>query len=300
MIKSILSYLIFLTVCFTVGCNVSEPKSEVEKIQGSWLFDTSNLPVLKQERIISKVRDNCGFQFDGDKCHLNCSFYTKDLSNVCFGMRSGYVTNFKIQDDSLKIWDNEKNRWHYYLIKKLTADSLIILDTNMQYSLKYIKPVLKLSDENIYDAIVVSKRFTGEDYDCTDESFYLNKVGDFYYNNHEGIINSGKLNDQLVNSLFSNFKFLDVNKLDNEYVGGGTGGSVTYCIVFLKNNNVVKRVIDQQNTSPDELLIGYVPMVNTLNKITNGVGKFDSNILELIKQESKWFSNKMGSIPISF
>jgi len=67
-------------------------------------------------------------------------------------MTTGFVTNFEIRNDSLRIWDLERKGWHTYLIKDVTKDSLVLFDLNMQYDLTYfyyknsevILPVIRL------------------------------------------------------------------------------------------------------------------------------------------------------------
>ena len=55
-------------------------------------------------------------------------------------MTTGFVTNFEIRNDSLRIWDLERKGWHTYLIKDVTKDSLILFDLNMQYDITYVRP----------------------------------------------------------------------------------------------------------------------------------------------------------------
>ena len=59
---------------------------------------------------------------------------------------------------------------------------------------------------------------------------------------------------------------MDITLLKSEYIGGGTGTSVHYTISFVKNGEIIKRVIDHQNTAPDEPLQGYIAMISKLRQ----------------------------------
>jgi len=124
----------------TLSCGSNKKEESIKNIQGDWVFDTAGLPNIGTGRIISKIRDNCGFEFQNDSCKIACAFYRKNESNVCDGMTTGSVTNFDIRNDSLRIWDLERNGWHTYLIKNLTKDSLVLFDLNMQYDVTYVRP----------------------------------------------------------------------------------------------------------------------------------------------------------------
>ncbi len=123
-----------------VSCTGNNERQSIENIQGSWVFDTATLPDIGSGRVISKIRDNCGFEFRMDSCNMSCAFYRESESNVCDGMTTGFRTNFDIKTDSLRIWDVERKSWHIYLIKNLTKDSLILFDQNMNYDVAYCRP----------------------------------------------------------------------------------------------------------------------------------------------------------------
>ncbi|UIR57984.1 hypothetical protein LZQ00_09235 [Sphingobacterium sp. SRCM116780] len=283
-----------LMICiFVFSCGFDKKDYRINNIQGKWVLDNSDLPIIESNRVISKIRDNCGFQFDKEVCHMNCSFYRKEKSNVYTGMKTGYSTPFKINNDSLKIWDTEKKEWHLYLVEKLTKDSLILFDYNMQYNLKYIRPITFNENESLYNQIIISKIFLGDRDERVDELFYIDRDDYFYYKNSRNEVASYKLDNKIVTSFFSNFRYLDLNKIKNEYIGGGTGSSVHYSISFLKNNKVIKRVIDHQNTGPDELLMGYVPMVSELREMPKSKSEINSEVKKMSEEEYNFFSKKM-------
>lgn len=285
---------IFYVLFLIKSCVPERDALDLEKIQGRWVFDSSTFPSLRGKYAIGRTRDNCGFRFDGQTCYLDCSFFESRLkSNVCNGMSNGYETKFLLSKDSLNIWDEKKQNWHSYLIKKLTLDSLILLNADLGYEAKYIRPKVNKTQNSQFDAIIISKLFFGQYMDCNEEVFYLNLNGDFYYNSQVDVLNSGKVNPSEADSLFANFKYINFNRLESQYVGGGGGDAIFYCVSFVKDNKVVKRVINEENTGPDELLIGYVPLVDFLRKVKHDKRKIDENILELVNRENKWFSEKI-------
>lgn len=275
-----------------VSCTFSKKQESIINIQGSWIFDTSTLPSIGSGRLISKIRDNCGFEFHNDSCNLKCAFYRKNESNVCDGMTTGFITNFDIKKDSLRIWDIYGKSWHTYLIKKLTKDSLVLFDQNMQYDIKYIRP--SIPKNNVFDGIIISKLFLGGGYECVNESFYFDRQGYFYYKNSHDKLLVYRLNQKITNNVFDRYGYLDVNSLKDEYIGGGTGASVHYSIAFIKNGTVIKRVIDHQNTGPDELLQGYIATITDLRKSNGERMNIDNNVLKLVEKEFGVFYKKMG------
>lgn len=277
-----------------VSCtfNKKGESDSIRYIQGKWVFDVSTLPDIGSGRTISKIRDNCGFEFYKDSCNMRCAFYRKRESNVCEGMTTGFMTNFDIKDDSLRIWDVEGRSWHKYLIKKITKDSLVLFDDNMQYDIKYTRP--SKSKNDFFDGIIISKLFIGDGYECVDESFYFDKAGHFYYQNSIDESFVYQYNQKVVDRVFQGYDHLDLSFLKDEYIGGGTGASVHYSISFIKNGSVIKRVIDHQNTGPDELLQGYTRMINDLMKLKGEKVNVNHNILKLVEEECSVFYQKMG------
>lgn len=292
MIRFVLIFIVFIEVLI-MSCTFNKKEEEIKNIQGNWVFDASNLPDIGSDRVISKIRDNCGFEFHNDSCHMRCAFYQINESiNVCDGMKTGFVTNFDIKNDSLRIWDVERKSWHTYLIKSLTKDSLVLFDQNMQYDVKYIRPS---NPKNIFfDGIVISKLFLGGGYECVDESFYFDRQGCYYYKNSNDKRLVYRLNQKTINSVFDRYDYLDINSLKSEYIGGGTGASVHYSIAFIKNGTVIKRVIDHQNTGPDELLQGYITTIAELRKSNGERMNIENNVLKLVEKEVGFFYQKMG------
>ncbi|MNW92980.1 hypothetical protein D3C86_223370 [compost metagenome] len=289
--RCLLVFSVFMGM-FILSCTGNNEKQSIESIQGSWVFDTATLPDIGSGRVISKIRDNCGFEFRMDSCKMSCAFYRESESNVCDGMTTGFRTNFDIKKDSLRIWDVERKSWHIYLIKNLTKDSLILFDQNMNYDVAYCRP--SSSENNSFDGIFFSKVFVGVGYTCVDESFYFDRRGNYYYQNSNDELSAYRFNQKIVDRIFQAYDRLDVGSLKSEYIGGGTGPSLHYSISFIRNGTVIKRVIDHQNTGPDELLQAYIVMISNLKKYKAEKVNFDHKLSKLAREESQIFYQKMG------
>lgn len=279
-------------IIFVASCTFDKNDETINNIQGNWVFDTSSLPNIGSGRLISKIRDNCGFEFFTDSCNMKCAFYRKNESNICEGMTEGVLTKFDIKNDSLRIWDFERKSWHSYLIRNLTKDSLVLFDQNMQYDIKYVRP--SNSKNSSFDGIIISKLFLGGGYECIDESFYFDKHGYFYYKNSKDKALIHWVNQFTVDSLFLGFSHLDINSLAYEYIGGGTGASVHYSVSFIKDGKVIKRVIDHQNTGPDELLQAYTSLINSFRKLEGSTTNVNNSVSKLVREEFNIFCKKMG------
>ncbi len=98
----------------------------------------------------------------------------------------------------------------------------------------------------------------------------------------------------MVDRIFHACDRLDVGSLKSEYIGGGTGPSLHYSISFIRNGTVIKRVIDYQNTGPDELLQAYIVMISNLKKYKAEKVNIDHKLSKLAREECQIFYQKMG------
>ncbi len=284
-------FFIAIIGSLTVSCTFNREEPMERDIQGHWVFDTSTLPNIGLGRVISKTRDNCGFEFYNDSCKLGCTFYRKSESNVCCGMSTGFSTKFNIKKDSLRLWDIEQNAWHTYFIESLTKDSLVLFDHNMNYNIKYIRP----SDltNRLFEGIIISKLFLGDSYNCIDESFYFDRLGNYYDDNSSDEHFGYRIDPKIVDCIFRKYDRLNIDFLKSEYIGGGTGASLHFCISFVKNGSIIKRVIDHQNTGPDELLQAYTFMISSLKKSKGNKINVNHPITKQVGKEGKIFRQKM-------
>lgn len=270
--KTVLKLLpfIFITI-LSLSCRKKIEDKRLDYIQGEWVFDSSNLNRIDSV-VLSRIRENSGLLFRGDTCVLSSVIKPAKTKYICDGMIPGYNTRFVLENDSLKLWYSEDEKWRSFLIRSLDRDSMVLVAPDRGYDLKYVRPVFKEAYEDQFDEIVVEKLFSGEGHDCDMEVFYFNRQGVFLYRKNNGLpIYSFRLQSGLKDRLLSNFQYLDVNNLYSEYIDGSMRWySIHYKITFLKNGEIVKRVKDSTLVSPDELLRGYIPIVFLPNRLADG------------------------------
>lgn len=283
-----LANFVFMVISWS-SCQQTDKDKRLDDIQGEWVFDSSNLNRIDSV-VLSKVRENSGFIFKGDTSILGCVIKPKKTKYICYGMILGYNTPFVLENDSLKLWYEEEESWRSFIIRSLDKDSMILVSPDRGYDLKYIRPVFKESYDDQFDEIVLEKLPWGEGNNCNMETFYLNKQGVFLYqNDKEASIHSFMVQSRLMDTLLSNFQYLDINKLYPTYSDGILQSySVSYRITFLNKGKIVKRVKDSALVGPDELLRGYIPIVFLPKRLADGgIREYDGEVeidLERIKR----------------
>src|SRR5690606_34165504 len=85
-----------------------------------------------------------------------------------------------------------------------------------------------------------------------DEAHQVNRIHDFA---------SLSIDPKNKDSLLNNFNYMDLDSIQSEYKSLWVGYNKIHTIVFLKNGKVVKTVLDIDETSPDELKWGYIPLM---------------------------------------
>lgn len=280
-----LIFVVFIAISL-FSCSQENRDKRLDYIQGEWVFDSSNL--LNTEGIaISRPRNTSGFLFRGDSCDILLRIEALKTRYVCDGATPGYTTHFKINSDTLNVWFKESEKYEPFLIRSLSKDTMKLVSSTGHY-IDYIRPCIKSDYENTFDEIIIEKSFSGEGFECNREFFFLNKEGVFLCKSSDSEqIHSYRIGYSLLGSLFSNFKYLDINNLFAEYITGASSSYVIYYeITFVKDKKIVKKVFDRLIVSPDELLRGYIPIVFLRDRLADGgIKEWDGEVdMERIKR----------------
>ena len=157
-------------------------------------------------------------------------------------------------------------------VSSLNQDSMVLVAPDRAYDLRYVRPTKNKLNVELFDEIVIRKLLSGDGHECSSEFFHLNKEGVFLHHDERGKkVDTYLVEPKLLDTLFSNFNYLDVKSLHSEYVDTRMSGhSVHYEVTFMKNRRVLKRVMDSTLVSPDELLRGYIPIVLLPNRLADG------------------------------
>ncbi len=252
---------------FLISCK-SEKQEQFEKdIIGEWNF-AKYLQLHKQddkqtiEEPPSPFNLNLGgFIFNKDGTLVDeAGFFDIDEGKSREERRvfyKGDSTNYKIIDDSLKIFNPIEKSWNRYKIISISKDTLT-LQKNKDYYLKYYKPTYKLNPNETFDKIIVSS--SGCYGTCAIMSIEFNKNGDVLYlgekyNTVNGYYTS-KIPKSEFKSIEKSFKKVNINRLDNIYSANFTDGN-TITVSFVRNNKIIKTISDYGSQAPSKLIFAY-------------------------------------------
>lgn len=119
-------FLIFLLI----GCQSKENKDLV-KISGKWLFAGEyNITTFTNDGYEippSPPIENLGFNFySKDSCEANQIFVDLKTFDVDWAKRIGRNTIYKLNEDSLRVFNRTLNKWESAYIMKLDNNNLVL------------------------------------------------------------------------------------------------------------------------------------------------------------------------------
>jgi len=262
------------------SCQRSPLSYTKKDLHGVWMidFDTYVPSISKKTGIYPRGYD-LGFEFIGDStCYYQYGFYhyVNSLKENCNLDYMGNKTKYNIVQDTLMIWNLATITWDRYHIKYLSSDTLKLYDPLYYKRGGGIDSVITFVRKNKtqqqdFDAVLVSRMIFSEHSLCPDRFVYMRTDGQLFFwktsfdevhrvnRVHDFASLSINLKDK--NSLLNNFNYMNLESLEREYKSSFVGYNEIYTIIFLKNGKIVKTVLDIDNTSPDELKWGYVPLM---------------------------------------
>lgn len=172
----------------------------------------------------------------------------------------GTRTKFKIEDDSLKIFNLYKETWKASKIHSITKNRL-----TFEYSdgvlVEYAKRNYVLDSKENYDQIILSS--SGCYGSCPINDILIDKNGEvlykgFMYNTVEGYYKS-KISTETFRKIELSFKKANIIQLENNYYTNSTDGE-EITVTFVKDGKIVKTVSDYMKQSPSEFIWAYISL----------------------------------------
>jgi len=191
----------------------------------------------------------------------------------------GNKTKYKIENDSLKIFDLSKKTWTNQKIVSISKDTLVIQESDSIYS-KYSKSNYKLNPTETYDRILVSS--TGCFGTCPMMNISIEKNGNIFYfgeryNTSNGIFTS-KITIENYQEIEATFKKANIPKIENAYSANWTDDE-QISISFIKDNKILKTITDYGRQAPIELIWAYSQVRSLYQQI---------KLTPFISRKSKW------------
>jgi len=260
----ILSFILLFGSC-------KKDNDEVFKkaIVGEWVFvkaEEKN-PTKKVEiefELPPDVYWKKAYQFYGnDSCEYKLGFFdryhdkeTQDIIMIFKGIESIY----KIEDDSLKIYFPNINKWKSTKIRSITADTLTLEHNDSIFS-KYAKRHYTINQNESYDQIIVSSsECCGS---CPISNISIHKSGEVIYDGKAfNLINglhTSRIIPQLYTKLELEFKKVGIDTLKTLYAAHGRRGQ-GITVTLIKNNQIYKTIINHHYQAPDEFYWAYMPV----------------------------------------
>ena len=259
---------ISLLLLILVSCKSEKQKQFENNIIGEWNLD-------KQVELKKPVQDSEIVEEPPSPFYANLGgFIFKDNGTVIdkvgfFDFNEGKSreerkitykgdsTNYKLDNDSLKILDPINNSWSNYKIISITNDTLKLQKHNGYY-LIYFKPKYELNADETFDKIIISS--SGCYGTCAINNIEFNENGEVFYFGEEYNTINGFYKSTISNSEYkkieNSFKKANINKLENNYSVRVTDLN-TVTTTFVRNNKIIKTISDYGTQAPAELVMAY-------------------------------------------
>lgn len=255
-------FLIFIIAVPFLSCR---EKSNQELILGNWKlvvdsleYDPMNQP--PPEPFIIPGR-GISYTFLNDSTVDTREEYYKTIRRK--GRRReirfiGTTTNYKIIDDSLKIYDLTDSVWRSgRKISRITRDTLILTKRDGQH-LVFLRHNYNLDKIPVFDQIALSS--SGCYGSCPVINIIVDSTGHVVYHGEMYVdkigFYEGRISKEKFLSIERDFRKANVRYLSDQYSASWTDDE-TISTTFCKQNRIVKSVEDYGRTAPDELVWAY-------------------------------------------
>jgi len=277
---------ILLIVFYLISCKTNRDKEFRKSICGEWIFARVGCDNDKRNEEKKRGQEQVVLPppiFENSNSRTGYIFY---INNSCEDKRGyfkliksksreeretlflGTDTKYKVENDSLKIFDLADSIWKGIKIRSITSDTLT-LEIKDTIFFKYAKPHYKIDKAQTFDMILVS---TSACYGaCPISSTCLDKNGNliFYgqsFTSKEGLFES-KIDKVLYKRIEQNFKKANIDTLYDRYsVNWSDAQTVT--VTFIKDNKIYKTISDYGHKAPREFYWAYTS-VNLLYQKLN-------------------------------
>ncbi|MFC4479644.1 DUF6438 domain-containing protein [Flavobacterium chungangensis] len=172
----------------------------------------------------------------------------------------GTRTKYKIENDSIKIFNLGSKTWENQKLHSIIGDTLTTEIGDSIFA-KYARTQYKINPTENYDQIIVSS--SGCYGSCPISNISIDNNGNIIYygqeyNTQNGLFKS-KITKEQYQEIQTNFKKADILNLEDNYEGNWTDDE-TVTITFIKNNKIIKTIRDYGIQSPTALVWAYTPV----------------------------------------
>jgi hypothetical protein len=223
-------YILFVFLLLIASCQKKNPFAEYpEWILGEWVASEPYSDIQEW-----------GFYFiSKDSCEIRPGYISNRFKRP--NIYLGNTTAYQLKNDTLNLFDLQKGYWKECTIKFLSPDTMEITYRENSYktTIKYTKPTYSISNENLFDQIIIDEdesEFKILSIDRLGKLFYLGSLKSLFEGLHTS--EEGKRAFKQVELLFreanSQIRFIDKfpQKLDTRETWGAS------TITFVKNHKM--------------------------------------------------------------
>lgn len=262
-------HILFLLLTLTTfSCKKNHDAEFKKLIIGEWKF-AKNVDSSKQIKSEVDIPEQIGLEMRGYQFNKNGTCEDK-MGYIYIDEANGYEnrkiyylgneTKYKIEEDSLKIFNLESKKWATIKIFSITKDTLTLQNNDSLYA-KYVKTDYKPDPNEKYDKIIVSS--SGCYGICPVASISLDRDGSVLYQGFSFTTNIGLFSSKISKEEYlkteNRFKKASIDNLDTDYSANHTDDQTIY-VTFIKNNRIYKTILDYGHKSPVEFQWAYSPV----------------------------------------
>ncbi|MBJ2126903.1 DUF6438 domain-containing protein [Flavobacterium sp. IB48] len=268
-----LTYTLSVILFFILySCQKNNDKKLEKDLLGEWSYiktDDQRKPQTKNNSNIPPPPPPFGLPKEGyifleNNIAENKSGYFKRIDATERENRKtfflGTKTKYKVENDSLKIFNLGNKTWENQKLSSIVGDTLTTKIGDSIFA-KYARTKYKINPNENYDKIIVSS--SGCYGSCPILNISIDNNGNIIYYGQEYNTQNGLFNSKITKSQYqeiqTNFKKANITNLEDNYEGSWTDDE-TVTITFIKNNKIIKTIRDYGRQSPTALIWAYTPV----------------------------------------
>ena len=288
---------IFLTLIL-ISCKQKSNNNFEHKIIGEWKY-VKEIQKLDKNGVVPPPppfgSQEVGYEFnDNGTFDYKLGFFkyiSGDENQRSQNVFKGFTSNYKIENDYLKLYDLSSEEWEIYKIASIEFDTLKILNSDGEID-KFHKTNYTIDYSKTFDKIIMSS--TGCFGSCPVTDIEIDKSGKVLFKGGYSSSIKGNYKSKISKEMFSkiNLSFLKSNwtNLENEYISRWSDDETVY-VTFVKNGKIIKTIKDYGRKAPTEFSWAYTPIRYLqenikLEKIVKDTTLFDFNYFYFSKKDS--------------
>lgn len=251
-----------------IACRQNTSPNFDKLIIGEWTF-VEEPPKVPQGELYpppklhtEAMKSGYAFFVDGS-CEYKPGFFKRIGNNQYGNLKTyflGTTSTYKVEGDSLKIFNLTDSNWTSIKIFNIKSDTLTLQYGDNTF-MRYSRSTHYVQNNLLLDQIVVSA--SGCFGTCPVNNISISKTGQVvYYGDEYNTVNgfyTAMIDSTKFTEIVSRFNKARIELLDEHYVSDWTDDE-TVSVTFVKDNRIVKTITDYGGEAPIEFYWAYTPV----------------------------------------